>query len=110
MLFAGDYAPSSWMFCRGQQLAIEEYPELFSIIGITYGWCGTNFGDKQIYTHFALPNLMCIIPVGTSRQGTILSPIELGEHNFIPTHGSSQKGTLGLNYCICVEGIYPQRD
>lgn len=48
-IFAGNFAPASWMFCNGQLLSIAEYTALFSLIGTTYG------GDGQ--TTFALPDL-----------------------------------------------------
>lgn len=48
-IFAGNFAPRSWMFCNGQLLAISNYSALFALIGTTYG------GDGQ--TTFALPDL-----------------------------------------------------
>ena len=54
-MFAGNFAPSGWMFCEGQLLPISEYETLFNLIGTTYG------GDGQ--TTFALPNLQSRVPV-----------------------------------------------
>jgi len=39
----GDSAPSGWMTCHGQVLASADYPELFALIGTTYGGGGGNF-------------------------------------------------------------------
>lgn len=47
--FAGANAPAGWAFANGQLLPINEYPDLFSIIGTTYGGDGV--------TDFALPDL-----------------------------------------------------
>jgi microcystin-dependent protein len=47
--FAGTAAPAAWMFCQGQELEIEKYHELFSVIGLSFGGNG--------YKTFALPNL-----------------------------------------------------
>ncbi|MFA7185370.1 MAG: tail fiber protein [Victivallales bacterium] len=58
-IFAGNYAPRDWAFCDGQLLAIREYSELYSLIGITYG------GDD---TNFALPDLRGRIPVHRDTQ------------------------------------------
>ena len=58
-MFAGNFAPSGWMFCDGQQLPISENDALFTLIGTTYG------GDGQ--ETFSLPNLQSRIPV---HQGT----------------------------------------
>lgn len=48
-LFAFNYAPRNWMHCEGQLLQIQQYNELFSLIGTTYG------GDGRVT--FALPDL-----------------------------------------------------
>ena len=55
-IFAGNFAPVSWLFCQGQLLNISEYEVLFQLIGTTYG------GDGQ--TTFALPNLQSRVVVG----------------------------------------------
>ena len=47
-IFAGNFAPRSWMFCQGQLLSIAQNTALFALIGTTYG------GDGQ--TTFALPD------------------------------------------------------
>lgn len=54
-MFAGNFAPSGWMFCDGSLLPISDYDTLFSLIGTTYG------GDGQ--ETFALPDLRSRIPV-----------------------------------------------
>jgi len=54
-LFAGNFAPSGWMFCEGQLLAISENDALFALIGTTYG------GDGQ--STFALPDLRGRAPI-----------------------------------------------
>ncbi|MBC3807170.1 phage tail protein [Undibacterium seohonense] len=54
-MFAGNFAPRSWMFCNGQLLSIAEYTTLFALIGTTYG------GDGQ--TTYALPDLRGRIPL-----------------------------------------------
>lgn len=52
-----NYAPQNWMDCVGQELPIQQYAALFSIIGIKYG------GNGQ--TSFKLPDLRGLVPVGT---------------------------------------------
>lgn len=48
-LFVGNFVPSGWLACQGQELSINQYPALYSILGSRYGGNGT--------TTFALPNL-----------------------------------------------------
>ena len=41
--FAGVAAPTGWLLCFGQSLATASYPELFNVIGTTYGGSGSTF-------------------------------------------------------------------
>ncbi|WP_031431698.1 phage tail protein [Methylomicrobium agile] len=54
-IFAGNFAPSGWLFCEGQLLPISESETLFQLIGTTYG------GDGQ--STFALPDLRGRLPL-----------------------------------------------
>jgi microcystin-dependent protein len=54
-LFAGNFAPAGWAFCRGQALPIVDHDALFQLIGTTYG------GDGQ--ETFALPDLRSRVPI-----------------------------------------------
>jgi microcystin-dependent protein len=54
-IFGGNYAPENWLLCQGQQLKIEEYQNLFSLIGNKFG------GDGR--TYFQLPDLRGRCPV-----------------------------------------------
>ncbi|MCW3070464.1 MAG: phage tail protein [Bacteroidetes bacterium] len=69
-IFAGNFAPRSWMFCQGQLLAIAQYDALFALIGTTYG------GDGQ--TTFALPDMRGRI-ANNQGQGPGLSNYVLGQ-------------------------------
>jgi len=69
-LFAGNFAPQGWAFCDGQLLNIDTNPELFSLIGTTYGGNGT--------TTFALPRLNGRVVIGTG-QGPGLSNYVAGQ-------------------------------
>jgi microcystin-dependent protein len=50
-----NFAPTGWLLCNGQLLAISQYQALFSLLGTTYG------GDGR--ENFALPNLQSRVPV-----------------------------------------------
>jgi len=62
--FAFNFAPSGWLPCNGQTLAISQYNALFALIGVTYGGNGT--------TTFMLPNLQGrnVISQGTGAGST----------------------------------------
>lgn len=71
-LFAGNYAPQDWALCNGASLTIQDYQALYSLIGVTYGGDGV--------THFQLPNLQLVLPVGVSTTATATtSAYRLGE-------------------------------
>jgi microcystin-dependent protein len=56
--FAGRNVPAGWAFANGQLLPISEFPNLFDIIGTTYGGDGV--------TDFALPDLDGRTVIGAS--------------------------------------------
>jgi microcystin-dependent protein len=64
-MFAGNFAPSGWMFCQGQLLPISEYETLFQLIGTTYG------GDGQ--STFKLPDLQGRVPIHQGQGGGLSS-------------------------------------
>jgi microcystin-dependent protein len=101
-IFAGNFNPNGWMFCRGQILSISEYETLFSLIGTTYG------GDGQ--QTFALPNLEGRVPIhmGTGPDGTTYQIGQMAGTeqetltlNQMPAHSHKLKGpsllALGSN-------------
>lgn len=59
ILFAGNFAPRSWMFCQGQLLPISQWEALFSILG-------TTFGGDGVQT-FALPDLRGRAAIGAGQ-------------------------------------------
>lgn len=75
-IFAGNFAPRSFMFCNGQLLSIAQNTALFSLLGTTYGGNGT--------TTFGLPDLRGRTPIGPG-QGPGLPTYNLGELAGTPT-------------------------
>lgn len=69
-IFAGNFAPMSWMLCQGQLLSIAENTALFSLLGTTYG------GDGQ--TTFALPDFRGRVAVHAG-QSPGFSNYDLGQ-------------------------------
>jgi microcystin-dependent protein len=76
-MFAGNFAPRTFMFCQGQILSIAQNTALFSLLGTTFGGNGT--------TTFALPDFRGRVPVGVG-QGPGLPSIDLGQMAGAPTH------------------------
>jgi microcystin-dependent protein len=58
-VFAGNFSPRSWAFCRGQLLPISQNDALYALLGTTFG------GDGQVT--FGLPDTQGRVVIG---QGT----------------------------------------
>jgi microcystin-dependent protein len=56
-------APSGWLLCQGQQVAVADYSALASVLGTTYGAL-TNGSGGSGTTHFRLPDLRGRAPIG----------------------------------------------
>ncbi|KAG2378391.1 hypothetical protein C9374_008534 [Naegleria lovaniensis] len=68
-LFSGHVEPEGWKWCDGSVLSCSSYPDLFAVIGTTFG------GDGVL--NFALPDLRGRVPVGAG-QGSGLTDRKLG--------------------------------
>ena len=64
-MFAFGFVPHGWQMCAGQLLRIDQFQNLFQVIGTTYGGDGV--------TNFALPDFRGRLPVHPSKD------IPLGE-------------------------------
>lgn len=81
---------------------IAQNTALFSILGVTYGGNGK--------TDFKLPDLTGRAPIGTGR-GTVESG-QIVKVDGAPTGPTSKTSVtqIGINYIICVSGMYPSRN
>lgn len=128
-LVAFNYAPQGWALCNGQVLPISQYQALFALIGTTYG------GDGR--STFALPDLRGRLPIHVG-QGANLPPFQWGQKSgmaapLAPYQAGKMDSTgvgpkflmnapglsltpnnypptLGMNYIIALNGIWPSRD
>ena len=111
--FGGNFAPDGYLECDGRLLSKADYPNLYSVIGTSFG------GDGA--TTFALPDLRGRNAVGTSSTlplGTTygddlpsLSPGQLpGEVGGGRQAFDNAQPGLALHYIIATTGIFPSRD
>lgn len=98
-LFAFNFVPKDWAACNGQTISIKSNMALFALIGTTYG------GDGLIT--FTLPDLRNCVPIGIGQRPGYANNINLGSTESKSSHGSSNFTTMGMNYCICIHGIFP---
>jgi microcystin-dependent protein len=68
-LYAGSIEPVGWLFCNGSSLDPSAYPDLFAVIGTTYG------GDGE--TSFNIPDFRGRVPVAVG-QGEGLTDRDIG--------------------------------
>lgn len=118
--YAGASAPSGWLLCDGAQTLITAYPELYSVLGTTYGAL-TNGSGGAGSTHFRVPDLRGRMPMGAGTgaglnssgtgapSGTAMTARSLGQwggeethlntasESGMPQHGHGIYGTQG-NY------------
>jgi len=87
-LFGGNFAPGGWSLANGDVLTIASNPDLFGVIGTTYGGDGT--------TNFILPDLRGRAALHEG-QGTGLTTRGLGS-------------TLGANTVTLTEAQMPSHD
>ena len=134
LMFAGNYAPRGWMFCEGQELAIQQHQALFALIGTTYGGDGKRtFKLPDLRGRFPLqptlndPNMPRVTAgqTGGSVTNQVFNvPVQKAED---PTKAETTtqvattvapQGTavnnmppyVGINYIICVDyGMWPER-
>lgn len=92
--FAGNYVPWGWLLCDGTILPQAAYPELYKVIGNTFGGSGSTFN---------LPNLQGRVTLGAGAAPG-LSPYALGEQggayqaklgpDNLPSHKHDFNGSL----------------
>jgi microcystin-dependent protein len=92
-LFAGDYVPSGWLGCTGEELTRKDYPELAHAVGDAFGAAKPE--------HFRVPDLRGRAVVG---QGTPpdAPAFHVGEYRrALAVHDPDNlPSTLGLTYLI----------
>jgi microcystin-dependent protein len=59
--FAGANTPTGWLLCDGTSYSTSVYPNLFSVLGYTYGGSGANFN---------VPDLRGRMPIGPNSDST----------------------------------------
>jgi microcystin-dependent protein len=95
--YGGSTAPAGWFICDGTELVRTTYPELFAVIG-------TSFGTPSDNTKFKLPDLRGKFVEGVPISGSVGANISAGLPNITGELGYL-KALSSYNY---VEGINVQ--
>lgn len=86
-LYAGPADPQGWFVCNGRSVSASAYPDLFSVIGYTYGGSGSNFKlpDLSGRAVFGLDN-MGVTPSGrVTVEGSTISGTVAGAQQHVLT-------------------------
>jgi microcystin-dependent protein len=86
--FAGSESPTGWLFCEGQEVLIETYPNLYDALtseGTVFPYGANTDGSGEAgETHFRIPNFKGRVPVGLDSSQTEFNV--LGEVGGAKTH------------------------
>ena len=69
-------APTGWILCQGQQVAVADYSSLAGVLGTTYGAL-TNGSGGSGTTHFRLPDLRGRAPIGAGTGRNVADTADL---------------------------------
>jgi microcystin-dependent protein len=92
-IFGFGAAPPDWTLCDGRLIDAKAYPELYALIGATYGGNGT--------THFRLPNLAGRAVCGHG-AGSGLTPRQPGDS--LGVNSNSPATTPAPYHCAAPSG------
>jgi microcystin-dependent protein len=99
--FASRFVPSDWALCDGRELLVASNEALFVAIG--HSWGGAR-------TKFHLPDLRSATLVGVNVDSSATPKIQLGERRLgLAPDGAGFRPRLHVYYCICVNGLFPNR-
>jgi microcystin-dependent protein len=109
-IFTCTFAPQGWAYCLGQQIAIQQNPALYAVLGTTYGGDGT--------TSFKLPNLQTLAVMGagtapglSSRQPGVVVGSRASVLNSLPAHNHDLVAqAVAGNQVMPVAGAYLAND
>jgi microcystin-dependent protein len=89
LAFASDSIPEGWMFCDGAEIAIDEYQELYDLIGTTYG-----AGDSVYWAQVNFPAITFNLP--DFRGRTLIACDAMGGNaGNVVQESSSSLGAIG---------------
>ena len=94
--FATESVPEGWMLCDGREVAIEEYQELYNLIGTTYGAGDSAFWAQVFYpaTTFNIPDLRGRTIIGADDMGGESANTIQGLPNVLGKFGGEQNHVL----------------
>jgi microcystin-dependent protein len=105
--FAGNFVPGGWSVADGSLLSVTDNPELFAVIGTTYGGDGVST--------FALPDLRGRLEVGADAAHPVGATFgadaeALTGAQIAGAPVDNDQASLSIEYLINTNGAFPTRD
>ena len=97
--FAGSSAPTGWLLCDGSSKLVADYPNLYGVIGYTYGGAGANFSlpDMRGRAPFGKDDMNGTTPqnrITTAGSGIDGTTLNSAGGNEVMSHTHDGNGTL----------------
>jgi microcystin-dependent protein len=97
LLYSGSIAPSGYLLCDGLSYTTTNYPNLFALIGYTYGGSGSTFNIPNLNRYFPImgPSLGSTGGSNSKTLGTLpshthgASNLSIGNHSHSLTFGNT---------------------
>jgi microcystin-dependent protein len=88
LIFAGSVPPTNWLFCDGSSKSSITYPELYAVLGTTYGGADGNFNLPNLVERFVKG--ATTLTLATTGGGTItVGADNLPSHSHGLTNGTA---------------------
>lgn len=103
--YAGSIAPQGWLLCDGSSKLTASYPDLFGVIGYTFGGSGGNFNVPNLQNNF--PIGAGTFAIGNTGGSTSITAAELPPHTHSgsgDTGAESQGHTHGMDHTHTYSG------
>jgi len=95
--------PEGWALCDGRKLLIEQFPDLFTLLGNTYGGDGKNtFALPDLVGRKQVPLESHLVKVNNGQQAAL--PSGRAGVNLPDNIRSSGQPTY---FCIALQGVFP---
>lgn len=94
VMFAGtsDYVPPGWLLCDGQEVLQSAYPQLYVLLG-------TTFGTSSKTGYFVLPDFDNCVPIGPLASTGLVTALG-GTFALDATTASTDHSYLGVYFII----------
>jgi microcystin-dependent protein/cytoskeletal protein CcmA (bactofilin family) len=110
-MFGGAAAPTGWLLCQGGSYAAAAYPELFAVIGTTFGGGAGNFNVPDLTQRFPYGKGVAAIPaLGTTGGSATITDVPAHSHALVDLSGGGNAKVIstdsGHSHTIgCYTGI-----